>query len=512
MSNKQTRTVVQALKVRQWLSDWDEIKWSEKDRGSEPQHWFYQFSMQARELKALSGIYPRTTKRQRGADDLGIQRRHEVARSNEIRDFVKYGYPWSELSEAKRRSGQFQDLRQPGWLPTAIVVNVLTANDERLGKKVTEKDLIKVADLEDGRAEIYLPDQFTGSNWRPRSISPVEVIDGQHRLWAFEGAELDGDFELPVVAFVGLDLRWQAYLFYTINIKPKKINASLAFDLYPLLRTQEWLTKFEGHVIYRETRAQELVDLLWSYSDSPWHHRINMLGETGHKGKMVTQAAWIRSLLASFVRSWEGPSIRIGGLFGSLVGKHEAVLPWSRAEQAAFLIVAGQKIRDAISKVDEPWAKALRKQETPDLFEKRDDLAFYGLNSLLNQDQGIRTFLQVLNDLLYIRADELALHEWGGQQGKGSSDEEQISASVTSLRKQRKIIQHIEQVAALLATYDWRSSDGPEVNEEERTLKASFRGSGGYKELRRHVLRHIAQDTSDAGAAAMAVMKLLGYN
>ena len=59
----------------------------------------------------------------------------------------------------------------------------------------------------------------------------------------------------------GLDRSWQAYLFYIINIRPKKINPSLAYDLYPLLRTEEWLTKFEGHVIYRETRAQELVDL-----------------------------------------------------------------------------------------------------------------------------------------------------------------------------------------------------------------------------------------------------------
>ena len=87
------------------------------------------------------------------------------------------------------------------------------------------------------------------------------MIDGQHRLWAFEGEELAGDYELPVIAFVGLDLSWQAYLFYTINIKPKKINTSLAFDLYPLLRTEEWLNKFEGPAIYRETRAQELVEL-----------------------------------------------------------------------------------------------------------------------------------------------------------------------------------------------------------------------------------------------------------
>lgn len=512
MSKRKTAPSVPALKVRQWLSDWDDIGWSKQDRGAEPQHWFYQFSMPAGDLKALSGIYPRTTKRQRGVEDLGIQRRHEKDRSEQIRQFVKYGYPWSELGDSRRKSGEFKDLRQPGWLPTAIVVNILTSGDERLGQKVAKGELVTVDDDTSGAATVQLPDGFSGSDWRHSAIPPVEVIDGQHRLWAFEDAELSGDFELPVVAFVGLDLRWQAYLFYTINIKPKKINASLAFDLYPLLRTQEWLTKFEGHVIYRETRAQELVDLLWSHRESPWYHRINMLGEKGYKGLMVTQAAWVRSLLASLVKSWEGRGVRIGGLFGSSVGQHDTVLPWSRAEQAAFLIVAGQAIKEAIGQITEPWAEALRKQKMPSLFEQGDDLAFYGPNSLINQDQGIRILLQVLNDVLYVRADALALHEWGGQQGNEDTDEAQVSASATSLRKRTKIAKYLKQLAASLATYDWRSSDAPGLNDDERRLKASFRGSGGYKELRHHVLTHVvAQKAGEVSKAAKDVMDSLGY-
>lgn len=512
MSKRQAPIAVPALRVRQWLSDWDDVGWSKKDRGAEPQHWFYQFSMQAGDLKALSGIYPRTTKRKRGAADLGIQRRHENERSNQIRRFVKYGYPWSELSETKRKSGDFKDLRQPGWLPTAIVVNILTSDDVRLGKRVAKNEFITVQDSPPSAPTVRLPSRFTGKDWKHSGIPPLEVIDGQHRLWAFEDAALSGDFELPVVAFVGLDLRWQAYLFYIINIKPKKINPSLAFDLYPLLRTQEWLTKFEGHVIYRETRAQELVDLLWSHPESPWHHRINMLGEPGHKGLMVTQAAWVRSLLASLVKSWEGRGVRIGGLFGSTVGAHETVLPWSRAEQAAFLIVAGQAVRAAISHVDKPWAKALRQQEAPSLFEQGGDLAFYGPNSLINQDQGLRILLQVLNDLMYVRADGLALHEWGGEQGGTGSDEDQVSASATSLRRKTRIARYLKQIAESLATYDWRSSDAPGLSEERRLLKASFRGSGGYRELRKHVLEHVvATKNADVSKAATEVLGALGY-
>ena len=85
-----------------------------------------------------------------------------------------------------------------------------------------------------------------------------------------------------------------------------------------------------------------------------------MLGEKGFQGLRVTQSAWIRSLLASFVKRWEGGNVDIGGLFGSLVGKHKTVLLWTRVDQAAFLILVGQLIKKSIEKSEEPWAKVLR--------------------------------------------------------------------------------------------------------------------------------------------------------
>jgi len=511
MSDNNPNNTIPALKVNQWLSCWNDIKWGENERGSEPQHWFYQFSMSARDLKALSGIYPRTTQRAKGSDDHGIQRKHESSRSEEIKKFIQYGYPWSDLSEKKRNSGEFDELKRPGWLPTAIVVNILTESDSRRGATIKVNDLVKVKDDEDNRlSSIFLPDSFNGPNWRSNSLPPIEVIDGQHRLWAFEELELEGDFELPVIAFVGLDLKWQAYLFYTINVKPKKINASLAFDLYPLLRTQEWLTKFEGHAIYRETRAQEIVDLLWSCKESPWYHRINMLGESGTRGKMVAQAAWIRSLLSSFIKSWEGTGVKVGGLFGAPVGQHETVLPWTRVEQAAFIIFAGKMIQKAILECQADWAKALRNQGEPSLFEE-DDAAFYGSKSLINQDQGIRVFLQIINDLFYINSDEFSLQQWGGHHSEEQEDQEIVQERVTSLSNEPTISQFMSNLAENLALFDWRSSDAPGLGDQERTLKASFRGSSGYKDLRKHVLNHLAQGDNDIASSTQEVLSLLGY-
>ncbi len=299
------RHIIPALRVRQWLSEWNQVKWDPAEMRRKPEENFYLFTMPAPQLRRLCGVYRRTTQRGRGTEDLGIQRRHDERRSQEIAEFVRYGYPWCDLPTARRSSEEFNDLRKPGWLPTAIVVNILTAEDERRGKAVDDGDMVTVSESKADIATIALPAGCVKHEWQPKGIPPLEIIDGQHRLWAFEEQELDGAFELPVVAFVGLDRSWQAYLFYIINIKPKRINASLAFDLYPLLRTEDWLERFEGHVIYRETRAQELVDLLYSHPESPWHRWINMLGDPGQRQRMVSQSAWVRSLLATYVKSWE---------------------------------------------------------------------------------------------------------------------------------------------------------------------------------------------------------------
>jgi hypothetical protein len=502
---------VPALKVNQWLPEWDKVPFSPEFHRKRPKPYFYLFTLPAPWLKSLSGIYRRTARPgQSRSTDLGIQRRHDERRSDEIHDFVQYGFPWSELSPSKRLIADFNDLRKPGWLPTAIVVNILQVGDLRRNVAMLAKDAITVSESGASSVNICLPHKFTGPNWNPERLHPLEIIDGQHRLWAFEKDNL-GTFELPVVAFHGLDISWQAYLFWTINIRPKRINASLAFDLYPLLRTEDWLDKIEGHPIYRETRAQELTEALWAIPESPWYQRINMLGESGLGQAMVTQAAWIRSLLATFVKAWENPRIQIGGLFGASLGQNEEVLPWSRAQQAAFLIYMGQCVRDAIRRSQDTWAKSLRTAERQVSLFESDDLAFYGPNSLLTTDQGIRGLLHVVNDLCYVQAEQLRLFEWTNGGGAEASDEEAVRKSITSLKRQR-VAGFLKQLAGSLSKYDWRTSSTPNLSERDRVQKAALRGSGGYKELRRDLLRRIAQESKAIGQAARQVISALGYD
>lgn len=498
-----------ALKVNQWLKEWEEVVFDKKARRAKPDPFFFLFTLPAKDLRALCGIYARSaTDRSRGHDDTGIQRRHDEERSNEIQEFIRFGHPWAGLSNAKRKSAEYSDLKKPGWLPTAIVVNILRPGDERQGDKLLPADSISI-ETERGQCFVELPRMFSGSKWRSKSVPPIEVIDGQHRLWAFDEFDVDGKFDLPVVAFQGLDISWQAYLFYTINIKPKRINASLAFDLYPLLRTEDWLEKFEGAAIYRETRAQELVDLLYSTPQSPWKKQINMLGESG-RGDMATQAAWVRALMATFIKSWEGKKVGIGGLFGAPVGSHELVLPWSRHEQAAFLIEVGRCFKQAVSGVRTGWAQSLRKV-TPADGDSSHDPAFFGRYTLISQDQGIRGLLNMANDLTFLHADELKLEKWGDGGSPGDSDEQLISKALSSLRK-RPVAAFIQDLTQELSDFDWRAYSAPGLTSDQSLLKSGFRGSGGYRTLRQQLLLHLSKVKGNVGKLAKQAIERLGYS
>ncbi len=504
MTGEKMRTV-QALKVNQWLAGWNKIDFNAEEHRAKPAAHFYIFSLPARELRSLSGIVRREAKNTAPrTGDLGIQRQHDPERSEEISRFVEYGYPWSTLNEAKRGSADFNDLRKPGWLPTAIVLNILPKGSERNGIVISDSDLANVIETDD-RVSLQLPYPTWSSDWKPAKLPPFEVIDGQHRLWAFEDALQLENFELPVVAFVGLDISWQAYLFWTINIKPKRINASLAFDLYPLLRSEDWLDRAEGHAIYRETRAQELTEILWSYPTSPWCDRINMLGE--RQNRWVTQSAWIKSLTSSFIRPWDRRSAVAGGLFGGRSKTEGEVLGWSRSQQAAFLIYVWQELKDAIATSSAPWAINLRAPKGPvelplaEAVKPRDDAAFYGMYSLITTDQGVRGVLQVVNDLFYQRASQLKLNVWKPDARSTENPIEAVDDALKSIKEQ-SFVPFLKDLASSLASFDWRTSGTPELEEVTRRAKLVFRGSSGYKELRTQLLEHVARGEGEAAEAA----------
>ena len=508
---------VPALIVHQWLDEWNGVDFKAGEHRKQPQPEFYMFSIKASYLRRLSDVYRRhADPDQPRSQDVAIQRFHEEIRSDEIKRFIHGGFPWSSLADRQKQSDEYKDLRMPGWLPTSIVANILPVSAIRNGKTIQKNDAIRIEKTENQVAKLILPENFLDENWNP-DVFPLEIIDGQHRLYAIDESadSLQGNFEFPVVAFYDLDVTWRAYLFYTINIKPKKINTSLAYDLYPLLRIQDWLEKSQdGLLVYRETRAQEMTEVLWSHPKSPWQGRINMLGEKN--GGDVTQAAFIRALLTSYIKRGSP----LGGLFGDeLHSKKGDILEWSRTKQAAFLIFIWISLQAAVEKSKELWAIDLRhapmKQPKPGQ-KPITDAAFAGPYTLLATDQGVRGILQITNDMCFVAADQLQLSEWilSDEFTNDGIDPAAITDAINALHG-KPVDAFLQKISAqLVAKFDWRLSSAPSLLQdvERRRAQMVFKGSSGYKELRSQLIDLlITSDDKEVGTTAKTVKELLKY-
>ena len=497
---------IPAIRVNQWLTQWDQYHYPEEEHQSKPQEHFYISSIPVGILRRLSnvprrGIGASNGPRQasgRRREDIGIQRSFEEGRAKDIRSFVEAGYPWASLRKSEQ--SKFPELRKPGWLPTGLILNIVKPQTSRGDLTPHVEDLIRVEEPAPNRFELVLPRNAETPKWKRKGkLFPLEVIDGQHRLLAFEEGELKNeDFDLPVILFEDLDLSWQAYLFWTINITPKRISPSLAYDLYPLLRTERWLEPVPGPLAYRETRAQELTEALWINPDSPWHRRISMLGR--EKGK-VTQAAFVRSLTSSFIRRSEARGNRPGGLFGApLSDKPVFVLSWSRAQQAAYLIFLWLELERAIQESDASWAGHVREQtepRQPDTDGGCRDPAFAGIYSLLATEQGVRGFLQVSNDLSYVLARKLRLDSWIRDHVSGATDNEEVSAALSDLGSRKRITDFVRHLCNISAQFDWRSLATPGLSTRERNQQALYRAGSGYQEVRLNLLRHLSEKSDN---------------
>ena len=124
----------------------------------------------------------------------------------------------------------------------------------------------------------------------PNRPDSVFVIDGQHRLWAFSPEYSTDTFDLPVSGFLNLPIEDAAEIFATVNRTQRKINPSLVYDLFPLMRSKN---AFE----FEDRRAQSLVEALYSEERSPWHNKISMLGE---REQLITQASFVLNIKRLF--------------------------------------------------------------------------------------------------------------------------------------------------------------------------------------------------------------------
>ncbi len=184
---------------------------------------------------------------------LGIQRPLKDERVREIRRFIG---------------------TVDGSFPTSIVISI----DERCAAiegKGAERRLVLRAYKDDETGETVVPFD-----------SIATIIDGQHRLKAFDGA--DANWLLSVNMFVGVSEGTQAMLFSKVNLAQTKVNKSLVYDLFSLDKGRS-----------PEKTCHELVVNLNDMRASPFQNRIKRLGSAtdGVFGETLSQATVVHGVL-----------------------------------------------------------------------------------------------------------------------------------------------------------------------------------------------------------------------
>jgi hypothetical protein len=69
------------------------------------------------------------------------------------------------------------------------------------------------------------------------------------------------------------------------------------------------------------------------------------------------------------------------------------------------------------------------------------------------------------------------------------------------------VAKNLQTLAKTLSSFDWRTSSAEGLKGDQRQLRLLFRGSGGYKELRRQLLTHLASSNTSVSEAAAKLLK-----
>lgn len=234
-----------------------------------------------------------------------------------------------------------------------------------------------------------------------------------------------------------------------------------------------------------------------------------MLGEssrTAPPGAGVTQAGWVQAITTSFLSTGSGRSVR--GLFAAEISQSKGPLPWSRAQQAAFLISIWNALRQSIVESDYQWIESIVRPEGQETFINDPLEAFSGTRTMLNQEQGVRGVLSVANEIFFSLAQiSPDIFEFETQIVAGiSTTAEDVTLALSEFQGS-PLHARIVEFGAALATFDWRSADAPGLSDDQRLLKRAFRGSSGYVALREQLFRHIALGNNDISIYADEIVK-----
>lgn len=156
--------------------------------------------------------------------------------------------------------------------PTAIIISI-AARCVEIDEKTNKMRISNYINTEDENENVIF-----------RKIA--RVLDGQHRIAGLKG--LETDFDVNVSIFVDCDISDQAIIFSTVNLAQTKVNKSLAYDLFDVMKKRS-----------PQKTCHNIAVMLDREKESPFYKMIKRLGVStlGRANETLSQATFIEPLL-----------------------------------------------------------------------------------------------------------------------------------------------------------------------------------------------------------------------
>jgi hypothetical protein len=95
----------------------------------------------------------------------------------------------------------------------------------------------------------------------------------------------------------------------------------------------------------------------------------------------------------------------------------------------------------------------------------------------------------------------LKLNNWFPDSRSSANPIDAVDGALKSIENQ-SFVSFLRSLVVSFATFDWRTSAEPTLDEASRRAKLVFRGSSGYKELRAQLLEHLVRGDGEVAEAA----------
>jgi len=159
-------------------------------------------------------------------------------------------------------------------IPNTIILSANYREDDSLVVEPNER-----WEYEDGK--IVVPNS---------ELKICSIIDGQHRLKGFDN--IDVDMDLPCSIFIDLPPSMQAYVFSTINFNQKKVDKSLAYQLFGYQ-----VDESDSDLWSPDILAIKISRVF--QKDGPFKGRIRIIGQSSMNDSWtVSSASFIEGVLS----------------------------------------------------------------------------------------------------------------------------------------------------------------------------------------------------------------------